>query len=229
MQLKRKYGLQKDHFVAAPAVLAADYVDRARVRRDVVGSEHPSHERPTESASVSVPIPVENKGFQMLSKMGWTEGEGLNAKRKADSISEPISSVIRTNETAGLGSDVVGEIMSMNDARSRQQQEKWAKTVKRYHGLPTMNMRERTVDPGTIYLHSTKKRKNRKPVMFVMHRGLAVSSNGRCIAVLFLFESGLFLVVLTLALTLIQCPVQIYMANNRVSCSLVLFSFNFER
>ena len=93
-----------------------------------MGSEHPSTERTAEPASVDIPIAADNKGFQMLSKMGWSSGEGLNSTRKADSISEPISTLVRLNETAGLGADGVGGSISMDDIKSRSQKEKWVKT-----------------------------------------------------------------------------------------------------
>ncbi|OWA51572.1 putative Angiogenic factor with G patch and FHA domains 1 [Hypsibius exemplaris] len=149
LEIKKKYGLVKEKYVGPAAPVEPDYVDRSRVRRAVIGSDHPSTERPAAPASVAVPISGDNKGFQMLSKMGWNEGEGLNSKRKADSISEPISTLIRLNETAGLGADSAGEQISMdNDVKSRQQQEKWMKTAKRYQGLPTYTPAEKQASLG---------------------------------------------------------------------------------
>ena len=104
----------------------------------VVGSEHPSFAlKDAPAASVNVPIADDNLGFKLLSKMGWNEGEGLNSKRKADSITAPIAPAIRLNEVAGLGSETAGEQLSMDDVRLKQQKEKWTKAAKRYHGLPT--------------------------------------------------------------------------------------------
>jgi G-patch domain len=92
----------------------------------------------------------------MLSKMGWNEGEGLNSKRKADSIQAPISTIIRLNETAGLGSDTVGSQLSMDDVKSRQQKEKWVKTAKRYHGLATYTPAEKEAASGIFFSFSKK-------------------------------------------------------------------------
>lgn len=104
----------------------------------MVGSEHPSlAPKDAPAASVDVPIADNNVGFKLLSKMGWNEGEGLNSKRKMDSLTAPIATTIRLNEAAGLGAESVGEQLSLDDVRLRQQKEKWAKAAKRYHGLPT--------------------------------------------------------------------------------------------
>jgi G-patch domain len=63
-----------------------DYSDRADKRRKEVGSSH--HREKTESASLQKAIPVGNKGFKMLSKLGWSEGQSLG---KSDSgIKEPV-------------------------------------------------------------------------------------------------------------------------------------------
>ncbi|XP_055330017.1 angiogenic factor with G patch and FHA domains 1-like [Paramacrobiotus metropolitanus] len=149
VQIKRKYGLQKDHYISSSSCSSSgtsastDYVDRSRVRRAVVGSDHPSLERPTVEASVHVPIPTENKGYQMLSKMGWQDGEGLNSSRNTDSITQPLAPQIRLNETAGLGAELPSESLSMSDVTQRQKKEKWAKAAKRYQGLPTVNVPEK--------------------------------------------------------------------------------------
>lgn len=156
MQIKKKYGLQKEQYIAASSTTTttssnSDYVDRAKVRRQVVGSEHPSLERIAEAASVHVPISTENKGFKMLSKMGWSEGEGLNSKRKLDSISQPLSSLIRVTETAGLGSSGIGEALSVGDIKLRQQRQNLSKTIKRYHGVATTNRSDRIPsNPGIV-------------------------------------------------------------------------------
>ncbi|CAL4070685.1 unnamed protein product, partial [Meganyctiphanes norvegica] len=70
--LRKKYALS---WAGEPPPLSAEYNDRAGNRRLVVGSDNPYEK--TEVASSDVAIPKKNKGFKMLEKMGWTEGEGL--------------------------------------------------------------------------------------------------------------------------------------------------------
>ena len=73
--MKKKYGLGRGDAVAAEKNdQDAKYVDRASERRKVHGSDNP-HEK-TEAASMDQSIGEENKGFKMLSKMGW-KGGGL--------------------------------------------------------------------------------------------------------------------------------------------------------
>ena len=51
------------------------YKDRADDRRKTKGSDHDSFK--TEVASVELPITSQNKGFKLLSSMGWKEGDGI--------------------------------------------------------------------------------------------------------------------------------------------------------
>nr|CAG4641911.1 EOG090X0AIB [Eurycercus lamellatus] len=66
----------------------AGYQDRAEVRRQKVGVDPVGAK--TEVASVEVPIAKKNKGFQMLAKMGWNEGQALGKTESADAITEPV-------------------------------------------------------------------------------------------------------------------------------------------
>lgn len=49
--------------------------DRAAQRRKEVGSSDKSEK--TQVASLDANIPTENKGFKMLSKLGWSQGQKL--------------------------------------------------------------------------------------------------------------------------------------------------------
>ena len=72
------------------AINNPDYEDKAKARRQTVGSEHPSHQKRDEApASVHRPIPIENKGHKMLAKMGWKEGSGLGKDNTGRA--EPVS------------------------------------------------------------------------------------------------------------------------------------------
>lgn len=61
--------------------------DRAAQRRKNIGSSNP-HEK-TVVASVDTSIAPENKGFKLLSKLGWTEGQSLGTSTTG--ILEPVS------------------------------------------------------------------------------------------------------------------------------------------
>lgn len=84
-------------------------------------------------------IPVTNKGFKMLSKLGWKEGQGLG--KNADAIVEPIQ-VHGNTGTMGLGSDqgiAATAAAAANTAGAFQMKKKndmktliWKKTQQRY-------------------------------------------------------------------------------------------------
>ncbi|QQP57225.1 Angiogenic factor with G patch and FHA domains 1like [Caligus rogercresseyi] len=76
----------------------SNYNDRAQDRRQKVGSDNPYEK--TESASLETSIDSRNKGFNMLAKMGWKEGEGLG--KSASGIAEPVG-IEQRSERAGLG------------------------------------------------------------------------------------------------------------------------------
>jgi len=80
------------------------YKDRAEERRKEKGSDNPFEA--TESASLEVAISDSNKGFKMLAKMGWKEGEGLGSENN-QGIVEPIKIEQRV-ERAGLGESDCG-------------------------------------------------------------------------------------------------------------------------
>lgn len=65
-----------------------NFNDRADTRRKKVGSSH--HSEKTQAASLNQSIPSENKGFKMLSKLGWSEGQSLG--KTNEGITEPVSS-----------------------------------------------------------------------------------------------------------------------------------------
>ncbi|KFM73737.1 Angiogenic factor with G patch and FHA domains 1, partial [Stegodyphus mimosarum] len=84
--LKKKYGLQGMAYenVKHPNK-DAGYEDKAEIRRQTVGSENPYEK--TEEATVDQMMSESNKGYQMLKKMGWREGESLGIKESG--IVEP--------------------------------------------------------------------------------------------------------------------------------------------
>ena len=66
------------------------YKDRAEERRKEQGSDNPFEA--TQSSSLDVAIDESNKGFKMLSKLGWKQGEGLGNQNN-QGIVEPIKIV----------------------------------------------------------------------------------------------------------------------------------------
>ncbi|XP_049815928.1 angiogenic factor with G patch and FHA domains 1 isoform X2 [Schistocerca nitens] len=105
------------------------YQDRAELRRCTVGSQNENEK--TYTASLDEPIKSDNKGFKLLSKMGWTEGESLG-KEKAGST-EPIP-LSEQRGTAGLGSDAPPPPPS-GDAAAARRSQRWKKAKQRYEAL----------------------------------------------------------------------------------------------
>ncbi|XP_047501858.1 angiogenic factor with G patch and FHA domains 1-like isoform X1 [Penaeus chinensis] len=81
--MKKKYALTSS--TGAP-VTSGDYNDRADRRRKEVGSDNPYEK--TEVASTEVALRDNNKGFALLQKMGWSEGQSLGKSQKG--IKQPI-------------------------------------------------------------------------------------------------------------------------------------------
>lgn len=109
------------------------YNDRAEHRRETVGSSNPNEK--TATASVNESIPATNKGFKMLSKLGWKAGQGLG--KASDAIVEPI--LVQGNSgTMGLGnssnSGVTPGAVTLNvDGRKNEMKTLiWKKTQQRY-------------------------------------------------------------------------------------------------
>ncbi|KAL1401842.1 hypothetical protein pipiens_006348 [Culex pipiens pipiens] len=104
--LQKRYGLEDEKYVDPPAQPAStsDYTDRAAHRRKTKGSTN-EHAK-AQVASVDQHIPAENKGFRMLAKLGWSEGQTLG--RNEDGLREPIPMVANVG-TSGLGSQGGGE------------------------------------------------------------------------------------------------------------------------
>ncbi|CAH1186661.1 unnamed protein product [Phyllotreta striolata] len=125
--LKQLYGVSG--YYEEDSKLASGYTDRAQKRRDTVGSQNP-HEK-TQVASVDESINKENKGFKLLSKMGWKEGQSLG--KTGEGLLEPINSVSNKG-TTGLGSAVVMPIPT-----NTGKQIMWKKAKERFQKLPESN------------------------------------------------------------------------------------------
>ncbi|KAH8401663.1 hypothetical protein KR009_007206 [Drosophila setifemur] len=109
-KLQRRYGLENEKFVDAGGNGQSNpnYNDRAATRRVNVGSS--TDKEKTEVACVNREISSSNKGFQMLSKLGWQKGNTLG-KTNAGLLA-PIN-VVANEGTSGLGnSDPVASTAS---------------------------------------------------------------------------------------------------------------------
>lgn len=128
--LQKRYGLEADKYQEKPVGTGnKNYEDRASQRRKKVGSSHDQEK--TQQASVNQSISSENKGFKMLSKMGWSEGKTIG---KNDSgIKEPVQVKTQSGKI-GLGHDAATtSFSSVSDGKKKQQI--WSKTQERYSKL----------------------------------------------------------------------------------------------
>ena len=132
-EMRKKYGIRNDGLLEEGGrsdARAKSYKDRAVQRRVQKGSDNP-HEK-TEVSDVDSSIRSSNKGFKMLSRMGWSEGGGLGKDQQGRV--EPVRAEVRT-ERAGLGSDA--SFVSGNvDPRKKQKAEIWKKTQERFDNIP---------------------------------------------------------------------------------------------
>ncbi|XP_017775256.1 PREDICTED: angiogenic factor with G patch and FHA domains 1 isoform X2 [Nicrophorus vespilloides] len=122
-KLRKKFGIsQAEQGKINPG---SGYTDRAQVRRDTVGSQNP-HEK-TKVASLTESIDSENKGFKMLAKMGWKEGQSLGKDNKGRL--EPVE-LISNPGTSGVGNKRI----TVDIDKSKI--ETWTKVQERYNKIP---------------------------------------------------------------------------------------------
>ncbi|KAF5293020.1 hypothetical protein FQA39_LY13789 [Lamprigera yunnana] len=129
-KLRKKFGIGwSDSNISH---LAAGYTDRAQVRRQTIGS-HNEHEK-TQVASLDQSLGTENKGFKLLSKMGWSEGQSLG--KEGTGLLNPIE-VTPTIGTTGMGYTGTSMSKEFNENNA-----KWEKMQQRYQqlGLPTKDL-----------------------------------------------------------------------------------------
>ncbi|CDW54580.1 G-patch and FHA domain containing protein [Trichuris trichiura] len=125
--LKKQFGVND---FCCEKLSPGNYIDRAKIRRKVVGSDNP-YEAVTEEmevSSIEKPIPEKSKGFKMLTNLGWKTGAGLG--KRQEGIKEPIK--LRPNRsTSGLGSDVAAPCQTLTK-EERQKRMRWDKARERY-------------------------------------------------------------------------------------------------
>ncbi|CAL7948507.1 unnamed protein product [Xylocopa violacea] len=124
-RLKYKFGVEKDN-VASASQVASGYQDRAQNRRQCVGSLN--HHAKTQQSSVDTSITKDNRGFKLLSKMGWSEGQSLG--KEGDGPTEPVS---LTNNPCKTGLGATSEFPTIElDSTTEKKQALWRKTQLRY-------------------------------------------------------------------------------------------------
>ncbi|XP_011067127.1 PREDICTED: angiogenic factor with G patch and FHA domains 1 isoform X3 [Acromyrmex echinatior] len=124
-RLKHKFGIDKDNMSSSQ--LATGYQDRAQARRQHVGSSDP-HAK-TQQSSIHTSITKDNKGFKLLSKMGWSEGRSLG--KDGDGRTEPLLITCNHNKV-GLGSKRTDVPNVELDSNTEKKQAVWRKAQKRY-------------------------------------------------------------------------------------------------
>ncbi|XP_065367171.1 angiogenic factor with G patch and FHA domains 1 [Calliphora vicina] len=146
-KIQKKYGLENEKFVDSKQNNAAggnggaggsgacssknsksSYQDRAASRRLKVGSS--TDKEKTQTASVDTAISSDNKGFRMLSKLGWNKGEALGKTQESGGLLEPIN-VESNSGLKGLGCDdpTAGIALTVSD---KKKLELMKKTKERY-------------------------------------------------------------------------------------------------
>lgn len=127
--LQKRYGLQTEKYQESPSgTKNKNYEDRAEKRRVKVGSLH--HGAKTEQASVNTSISRDNKGFKLLSKMGWSEGKSIG--KSQEGIKEPVQ--VKTQQgTSGLGCEVVQPSAAFRG--NAKKQAIWNKTQERFNSI----------------------------------------------------------------------------------------------
>lgn len=126
--LQKRYGLQTEKYQEnVSGTKNKNYEDRAEKRRVKVGSSHGSVK--TEQASVNQSISSENKGFKLLSKMGWSEGKSIG--KTQEGIKEPVQ--VKTQQgTSGLGSE---SFVPLNFQENYKKKAILSKTQARYNSI----------------------------------------------------------------------------------------------
>ncbi|XP_052859964.1 angiogenic factor with G patch and FHA domains 1 isoform X1 [Anopheles cruzii] len=131
--IQKRFGLENEKYIGAQdgqgqnQRIGPDYQDRAATRRKVKGSSN-EHEK-TQVASLDQSITSDNKGFQMLSKLGWNEGKPLG--RNDDGLTEPITLTSNVG-TSGLGCQGQLQLGANVHPVNPKRHSMWRKTQERF-------------------------------------------------------------------------------------------------
>ncbi|XP_037034907.1 angiogenic factor with G patch and FHA domains 1 isoform X2 [Bradysia coprophila] len=120
-KIKKRYGLADESYLIPQQMKN----DRAAQRRKEVGSTGINEK--TMTASIDTSIPSENKGFKMLSKLGWSQGQTLGKNQTG--LLEPIP--LQSNEgKKGLGCE---EKIFVTDKKTEKKKQLLKITQQRYN------------------------------------------------------------------------------------------------
>ncbi|KAL7632620.1 UNVERIFIED_CONTAM: hypothetical protein RMT77_017058 [Armadillidium vulgare] len=95
--IRKKFSI--NYFDPGPNLNNSKYKDRAGKRRETVGSDNPYEK--TQVASIDTNLTRENKGFQLMEKMGWSEGQTLGVNDSG--LTEPVVPACQSGRS-GFGS-----------------------------------------------------------------------------------------------------------------------------
>uniref|UniRef100_A0A1B0A775 G-patch domain-containing protein n=1 Tax=Glossina pallidipes TaxID=7398 RepID=A0A1B0A775_GLOPL len=137
-KLQKKYGLENEKFVDAKQQTSNNYNDRAATRRLQVGSS--TDKEKTQTASVDTEIPSDNKGFKILSKLGWSKGEALG--KTTTGLLEPINVESNTG-TKGFGcqDSITATTLSSSE---KKKFEMMKKTQQRYQNADIFDINDKS-------------------------------------------------------------------------------------
>ncbi|CAO1360731.1 unnamed protein product [Diamesa serratosioi] len=129
--IQKRYGLETEKYQEkAAGTENKNYSDRSEKRRVKVGSSN-DHEK-TIQASVNTSISSSNKGFKLLSKMGWKEGSGIGKGNAG--IKEPVH-VKSQQGTSGFGSEAPALPIVMSFKKNSKKNYTWNKAQERYNNI----------------------------------------------------------------------------------------------
>ncbi|XP_043464831.1 angiogenic factor with G patch and FHA domains 1 [Leptopilina heterotoma] len=128
-RLKSKFGVESSNDVAASNV-AVGYQDRAQARRQCNGSS--DQYAKTEQTSLESSIAKDNKGFKLLSRMGWSEGQSLG--KEGSGILEPVP-IMQNSSKSGLGYKDCNPIPLDENVSTKKKQKLLQKMQDRYSKL----------------------------------------------------------------------------------------------
>lgn len=137
--LQKRYGLQSEKYQENASMNKnTKYEDRASARRIKVGSSHDSEK--VQQASVDTSISSDNKGFKMLSKMGWKEGKSIG--KSQEGIKEPVQ--VKTQQgTAGLGNENVR--LPTTTTYDKKKRAILNKTQERYNNIESNSRKDENI------------------------------------------------------------------------------------
>lgn len=126
-KMKMKYGIQP--MSEGKRTVGSGYEDKSEIRRKTVGSQNP-YEKDEVGTSLDEALGASNRGYQLLQKMGWKEGQCLGTTEAGRTSPIPFKTWATK---AGLGSTEVAAQAS--PPRQDKRTQRWIKAQERYFQL----------------------------------------------------------------------------------------------